>query len=130
MRTRFRTLAALLALVAFSASFVEQVWASMCAPAEAPRTEQSAPASHPHGEHGEHGGATMPVDHPGPRIPSPDGGECPMQAVAAGCALVYLSSPAADAVPPAPHADARVAPHADASIQLLLASSFFRPPQR
>ena len=124
---RFRTLAALLALIAFSASFAEQVWASTCAPAEASRTEHHAPASHPHGGHG---GMTIQEDHPDPRIPSPDDAGCPVQAVAAGCTLIFFPSATMDAVLTAPAADARVAPHADPSIQLLLVSSHFRPPQR
>ena len=66
MRTRFRTLAALMALTAFSASFAEQLWAGACAPAEASRTEHHAPASHPRADHG---GMTMPADHPDPRDP-------------------------------------------------------------
>lgn len=127
MRTRFRTLAALLALMAFSASFAEQVWASTCAPVEASPSGESAPASHPHGGHG---GMEMPADHHDPRIPSSDDAECPVQAVAAGCALVFFPSATMDAVPAAPAADPRVAPHADPSIQLLLVSSHFRPPQR
>lgn len=123
MRTRFRILAALLALMAFSASFAEQVWAGTCA-AEASHAQQSAPASHPHD------GMTMPADHPHPQIPSPDDAGCPMQALAAGCALVFFPAAAADAVPATPAGDARVAPHADPSVQLLLVSSLFRPPQR
>lgn len=127
MRTRFRTLAALLALVAFSASFAEQVWASTCAPAEASRSAQSAPASHAHGGHG---GMTTPEDHPDPRIPPPDDAGCPVQAVVAGCTLIFFPPATIHAVPSAPAADARVAPHADPSIPLLLVSSHFRPPQR
>jgi hypothetical protein len=45
MRTRFRMLAALLALFAFSASFAEQVWASTCAPAADPPGASAAPVS-------------------------------------------------------------------------------------
>lgn len=130
MRTRFRTLAALLALTAFSASFAEQVWAGTCAPAEASPSGQSAPASHPHGGHGGHGGMTMPEDHPDPRPPSSDDAGCPVQAVAAGCALIFFPSATMDEVPAAPAADTRVAPHADPSVPLLLVSSHFRPPQR
>lgn len=127
MRTRFRTLAALLALIAFSASFAEQVWAGTCAPAEAARQEQSAPASHAHGGHG----MTMPAeDHPGPRPAAPDDGGCPVQAVASACALLLLPAPAADAGPAAAAQDVRVPPRADSSLPLLLSSSFFRPPQR
>jgi hypothetical protein len=123
MRTGFRTLAALLALIAFSASFAEQVWAGTCA-AEAAGTRHAAPASHAHG------GMTIPADHPDPHPATPDDSGCPVRAVAAGCALILFAVTATDEAPAAPADGARIAPRADPSIELLLVSSFFRPPQR
>ena len=125
MSTRLRTLAALLALFAFSASLAEPAWASACAPAEAASTA-AAPG---HAAHG-HPSAPVPGHAPRGHTPAPVSG-CPVHAAAsAGCTLLLL--PAAAAAPPAPDA-ARgqdAPPAADALPDLLLASGPFRPPQR
>lgn len=116
MRTRVRTFAALLALLAFSASFAEQARAGTCAPAAA----EAGHAGH---------GAELPAAPEQDR--APDGGDgCPLQAVAGGCAAVSFLSSAAEGVMPPPAPQVLVPPDADPSRELLLAASFFRPPQR
>ena len=125
MSTRFRTLAALLALLAFSASLAEQVWASACVPA-AP--VEAASAAVDHGVMPGHS-ARAPDHDPREHAPSP-GNDCPLHAVAsAGCTFVLL--PAAEAAPSRPDAPLRqaVATFADALPDLLLASGPFHPPQ-
>lgn len=128
MSIRFRTLAALLALFAFSASLAEQVWASACAPAA--RVEAaSAAAGMDHGAMPGHP-APAPGHDPRDNAPAP-GSDCPLHAVAsAGCTFVLL--PAAAAAFSRPHAppSQTVATVADALSDLLLASGPFHPPQR
>lgn len=119
---RLRTFAALLALLTFSASFAEQVWASTCdgamrmgstpSHAEAMAGMQHAPAESP---------------HPTPRSP-----ECPLSAALAsngGCIFTYHPSPAPVVAPlQAPNAPAVMAAPADA-LDLLFVSPQFRPPK-
>ena len=127
MRIRFRLLAALLALFAFSVSVAEQAWAATCAPGvpEAPATasanadhsghasaEPSRPAEETH-----HGSA------PGHR-------ECPVAAATqAGCTVPALPGAGVEVEAP-PLAASSESPAPDAEHGLLLASPFFRPPQR
>jgi hypothetical protein len=121
MRARLRTLAALLALFAFSASYVEQAWASLCAgDGASPAAAVASPVTH--GGHA--GDSGVP-----PGEPAPDA-ECPVQAVAAGCTVVSLPPAAstAAALPALPDAVPPVC--ADQTHDLLLSSSLFRPPQR
>ena len=119
MKTRFRFLAALLALFAFSASLAEAAWASACAP-------EVAAASTSHDGHGAVPG------HEHERAPAPDGGsECPLHvAASAGCTVVLL--PVAGEAVPLPDAGMRAAVPSSASEvpDLLLVSGPFRPPQR
>jgi len=128
MRNRFRVLAALLALFAFTAAFAEQVWASACVPAAQAVAGHAAVAAHP----GHDCDPAMPMQgHAPQRHPGvPTGGDCPFQAVAAGgCALFSFAAP--DAAVPAPLADAsaRMISATQAAPDLLLASPHFRPPQ-
>jgi hypothetical protein len=62
---------------------------------------------------------------------APDGGDpCPLQAVAAGCALLPLPAPAREVAGPGDAPHAVISPYTDPSREILLATSFFRPPQR
>lgn len=127
MRTRFRTLAALLALFAFSASFAEQVWASTCAPAAVEQAGHHAAAeSHVDGSHGAIEMPSAPAPHRGPDVPD----ECPVQALAVGCALLPLPAPVREAPAPADAPRVLAAPYTDPSREILLVTAFFRPPQR
>jgi hypothetical protein len=99
MRTRFRTLAALLALLAFSAWFAEQVWTGTCAPAAA-EAARHHPAAHSQADGG-HGAMEMPaVSAPHSTPDAPD--ECPVQAVAGGCILFSFALRVREAPAPGP----------------------------
>lgn len=123
MKPRFRILAALLALLAFSASFAEQVWAGACAPVAEAGAHHTSPAPDADGAHH---GAQSPAAPGEPRAPD----DCPLRAVAPGCALLLLPAPVR--VPAAPADAPRVVavPYTDPSREILLATAFFRPPQR
>jgi hypothetical protein len=127
MNRRFRTFAALLALLAFSGSFAEQARAAACAsPAAAQSAEHHLPAdSHEGGGDGAMQVPSAPAPHDGP---APE--ECPLQAVTAGCTLLLPPTGVSRAAPPADAPRALISPPADPSRALLLASPFFRPPQR
>lgn len=99
MRTRFRTLTALLALVAFSASFAEQVWASTCAPVAA-EAARHHPAAYTQAD-GRHGAMEIPAvsaRHSAPDAPD----ECPVQAVAGGCIHFSFAPRVREAPAPGP----------------------------
>lgn len=124
MKTYLRTLAALLALLAFSVSFAEQVWATACIPAGAESLAASEGAVAP--THGGHHNA--PADqHEPPSAPRSDG--CPMQAVTSPCAVVPLPVER-PVVLPDPRPDAVVPAATDRILRLLLSAPHFRPPQR
>jgi hypothetical protein len=128
MRNRFRLLAALLALFAFTAAFAEQVWASACAPAAQAVAGHAAVATHP--GHDCDPGMPMPGHAPQRHSRAPTGGDCPFQAAAAGgCVLFSFAAPGAAAPDPAIAPSARMIPAAQAAPDLLLASPRFRPPQ-
>lgn len=120
MKTRFRFLAALLALFAFSTSFAEQVWAAACDPVA------EGPAHHATPSHADGHAGHAPA--PG-RAPAAEDG-CPLQAVAAGCALLSFPAPVTEAAEPPAEPRARILPEPHPSRELLLAAGPFRPPQR
>lgn len=104
MRSRLRSLAALLALCALSLSMTGSAWAAMCGgvPAAAPAASAAAGG---HGDahgHGHHGAAPAPASH-GDHERSGEGGvpTCPLMAPgAAGSCLGTFVGPA-----PAPRAE-------------------------
>lgn len=121
MRFRFRFLAALFALLAFSASFAEGVWASTCA-------ETGTPAAH--------AGMDMPTgdDHapcdPAPREDPGSKDECPFPAIAAsGCVVVSLPAVTVQ-LDISPVAASVVAVVPASFVDRLAVSALFRPPQQ
>ncbi|HET7464597.1 MAG TPA: hypothetical protein VFJ82_25370 [Longimicrobium sp.] len=129
MRLRSRTLAALLALFAFSASFAEQAWASMCATGE-PAAAHSSTVAHPAAPHAHHTMPGMPGERHDGREPASPAGGCPVQAVAAGCTILSLPASTGHAPTAVPPANGVTPVRADQARELLLAVSLFRPPQR
>lgn len=129
---RRRTLAALLALLAYSASVAEQVWASTCAPVEA-RPVAAAPI--PSMEMDGHGAAPAGCGEE-ERLPSsehspaPAGADdCPFQALSAtGCQVVVLPA-FCDSPPLARSASGGPGPVAAATPDLVFADPPFHPPQ-
>jgi hypothetical protein len=133
MKSRVRLLAALLALLAFSASLAEQVWASTCEPGMAREVSSSASKTSAPTAHGAgHGDMPMPGGpHDGGQAPAPAGhDECPLVTLAGGCTLLSLPAPAAEPAGGAPAPETRVSVRADRAPDLLLPSSLFHPPQR
>lgn len=127
MKRSLRTFAALLALLALSASFAEQALAGTCAPAPAEAAgHHPAANSHVHAGGGTAETPAAPAPRGGPAAPDP----CPLQAVTAGCALLLSPARASDRAPPAEASRVLASPHTDPFHGLLLVSSFFRPPQR
>ena len=121
MRFRFRLLAALLALLAFSASFAEGVWASTCA-------ETGTPTAH--------AGMDMPTgdDHSpcdtASREEQGPKGDCPLPAMAAsGCVVVSLPAVTVQ-LDISPAAASLVATVPAAFVDRLAVSALFRPPQQ
>lgn len=133
MIRRFRLLFALLALLSFSVSFAEAVWASMCPPMEAPASmvgmeEMSGMMSMPGM------GMSQPVDgSSGPSENSRDAKdlpECPFMALGTtGCHT--LSIPGSGGAPASVDTiqlAAGISP-TDRMPDLLLAIALFRPPR-
>lgn len=125
--TRRRTIAALLALLAFTAAFAEQVWASTCDQGmrmpDMPRAE--AMAGMHHGQ--EHG--SMPAPAPDDERHPP---ECPLAAALAltgGCTITYQPATGL-ASPQLLAAIMSAALHAsDDVLDLLPATPPFHPPK-
>lgn len=127
MKFQFRVLAALFALVAFSLSVAEGVWASTCMPnmamaaiagavPDAPvDCEMSAPADEP--------------SEPGSNLPAPL--HCPLTPLGASGSCTMLASlpvgPSADLVPSPEGALLAVSP--DQTRDLLLVTALFHPPR-
>jgi hypothetical protein len=70
-----------------------------------------------------------------PSVPAPPRGpdapeECPLQAMTAGCALLLPPTRVSDAAALAAAPRVLISPYTDPSPEILLVSSFFRPPQR
>ena len=125
--TRRRSIAALLALLAFTAAFAEQVWASTCDGAmRMPDMAQSeAMAGMDHGQ--EHG--SMPAPSPDHDHPDP---ECPLAAALAltgGCSITY--QPATGLASPQlfPATASAALPGPDDVFDLLPATPPFHPPK-
>ena len=125
---RRRTLAALLALLAFTAAFAEQVWASTCDGAmrmpEMPQTEVMAGMDHEQ-EHGSIPAPSPDHDH----HPEP---ECPLAAALAltgGCSITY--QPATGLASPQLFGTTAAAalPGPDDVLDLLPATPPFHPPK-
>lgn len=128
MRASFRTLAALLALLAFAASFAEQVWAATCPPAAVRSSGGARAEMGPHPGH-VRGGAGITAEHPVQNAPHP-GDACPLQAAAGGCAVVSLPSAPTPSLLPEPRPAGAVPVHQDRTPKVLRAVPFFRPPRR
>jgi hypothetical protein len=135
MNPRFRLLAALLALFAFSAYFAEGVWAAMCPPgteAGSHAVAQVADAAAPGGAHAGHAGM-----HPTPAPDSeksesslPYSAPCPLGMPGAGGSCVAVSLPAlAGEMQPAPVIHAPVVALLDTTHDQLLVAAHFRPPR-
>jgi hypothetical protein len=125
MKSRFRLLAALLALLAFSATMAEGLWASTCASMDGMGAREidagvlhsghSAPSGHLQ--------AQPPTDH----RPTPDPG-CPLMPVIGACAALF--SPATTvAVSFAVTIRGSDLAAPDPVPDLLLVSSLLRPPR-
>jgi len=89
MHRRIRHLAALIALLAFSAFLAEEIWAAACGP------EMGAAGMHAVMDHqpgADPAAADCELDDAAPEAPTPpDGAECPLMLFAgAGCASVTL----------------------------------------
>lgn len=129
MRSRFRVLAALCALIALTLSFGEGVWASMCMPAmemgEAPAAEMSDASDRmmDMASQGVHTGGETPD---GPEPP-----HCPFAPVStAGTCVAAASLPAASPIELVPSLEGAllvVAP--EQKRDLLLVSALFHPPR-
>lgn len=128
MKSRTRVLAALLALLAFSASFAEGVWASMCAPMDSMASMEHsaavAPSAHSMASDGNGGSSAAELPE---KAPAPDPG-CPLTLASGGCMVVFSPAPAAGVAVTAtvlgqPMAALNVAP------DLLLVSALLRPPR-
>lgn len=125
MRTRIRTLAGIVALVALTFSVAETVWASMCGPAmgmadSAMVLDQGSSTDH-HGV----------PDAPGEREPGGTESDCPFApaSLVQGCAA-SASLPAQVAGAPVPSPDAVASVFNDAMQQdLLLNTALFHPPR-
>jgi hypothetical protein len=132
MNPRFRFLAALLALFAFSAYFAEGVWAAMCPPG----MEAGSHAAAEIAESAAHGGAHAGMHHaPAPSSdesePSPsDSAPCPLGMPGAGGSCVAVSLPALTAVMQSgPVVHAPVIGLLDSTHDRLLVAAHFRPPR-
>lgn len=132
MKSRFRVVAALLVLFAFSASFAEGLWASTCAPMASMDSMDSMEHSEPVMPSADLIGAdgqvdSMPMEMPeqGAEDPAPS---CPLTPVIGGCAAIFFPAPEAGpgATPPV-HTTPVVA--LDVAPDLLLVSALLRPPQ-
>jgi len=124
MKSRFRVLAALLALFAFSASFAEGLWASTCPPMG---SMASMDAMHMESE-----GSDAPEEslepgssEPTTSIPAPS---CPLTPIVGGCAAVF-SPPSEAVVAFVATTQAKPVVVLDLAPDLLLVSSLLRPPR-
>lgn len=122
MKRHFRLVAALLALVAFSVSFAETVWATTCAPMDRASTMEMAPA---HTAGPAAAGEAEAPEH----TPPPSQTECPLTALAAtGCVVISVPSVATD-VDFAPSFRSMNAPLPAGVIDRVTAAALFRPPR-
>lgn len=129
MKPRFRVLAALLALFAFSASFAEGLWASTCAPMDSMASMDGSRASTGHME-SEASDAHGQFLEPGSsQRESPDSApSCPLTPIIGGCVAVFPPAPdAALAFVATIHTDPMVV--LELAPDLLLVSSLLRPPR-
>ena len=126
MNRRFRTVAALVTLLALSASFAEQVWASTC-----DRTMQAADQADAGAMIGMHH-ETMPRQAPTPASnPDESPPDCPLAAALAitgGWPLAYRPS-TAPAPPLVSETSSQVLTAPRAVVELLLAAPPFHPPK-
>jgi hypothetical protein len=127
MKACFRTFAALLALLAFSASFAEGVWASTCG-SMGPMTSMSTTSS----VHMETDGSHAPQHHSesatsGHGVSSPAPG-CPLIPVLGGCTAVFFP-PAETTVAFSATTHAKLLVVLDRTPNLLLVSALLRPPR-
>jgi hypothetical protein len=123
MNGRFRFLAALLALVAFSAYFAEGVLAAFCAPESPQHAEVAMDTSHASAGH-LHGA-------PAPEAPAegPHQSQCPF-GMGGGMTCVAASLPGtATAVQPSPASVEGTFIPQQVSIALLLVHSLYHPPR-
>jgi hypothetical protein len=129
MRSRFRTLAALLALFAFSAYFAEGVWASLCLPGAETHVHMTTDADH----HGSHAGGHhhAPVQSSGDSdSPRPDAPSCPLGMTGMGSSCVVASLPASTStIAQAAPEHAEIPLFLDSTHDRLLVASLFRPPR-
>jgi hypothetical protein len=133
MKARSRLLAALLALFAFTATFVEQVWASTCAQTEMAASAPSAGMGR-NAAQAAHTGHTRDMPMPGHdqqrHSRMPPGDDCPLRAVAAsGCVTFSFPAPASAVPDFTAAASPRMVPAAQATPDLLLVFPPFHPPQ-
>lgn len=121
---RFRTLAALLALLIFFAAFAEQVWASTCDGA----MRMGSTPSHSEEMAGmQHTPAPSPHQEQAPHSP-----ECPLAAALAangGCIFTYHPAPVLAPAPPLPLISSAVQANLADLPVLILARPQFRPPK-
>jgi hypothetical protein len=123
MRSRFRTLAALLALLAFSAYFAEGVWTSLCLPGAETHVHMAIDAAH-HGSH-------APAQDSGDPDPSrSDAPSCPLGMTGMGSSCVVASLPASTStIAQAAPEHAEIPLFLDSTHDRLLVASLFRPPR-
>jgi pimeloyl-ACP methyl ester carboxylesterase len=128
MRSRFRTLAALLALFAFSAYFAEGVWASLCLPGAETQVHMAMDATH-HGSHA--AGHHAPAQDSGDPDPSrSDAPSCPLGMTGMGSSCVVASLPASTStIAQAAPEHAEIPLFLDSTHDRLLVASLFRPPR-
>jgi hypothetical protein len=129
MNPRFRTLAALLALFAFSAYFAEGVWATLCLPGAETHASMATDAAH----HGSHAGGhhDAPAQSSGaPDSPRSDAPSCPLGMTGAGSSCVAVSLPASTStMAHAAPEHAEVPLFLDSTHDRLLVAPLFRPPR-
>ena len=137
MRPRFRVFASFVALVAFSASFAEGVWASTCEGMEsmdAGQMEEMAVVA-PMGMEADHMMAMSMLGNegddgakPGAQESQPRTAQCPLTAAVGSCAVISLPSyePGMEFVRPVRSIERGISSLAP---DLLLAAALLRPPR-
>jgi hypothetical protein len=127
MKPRTRRLAALLALLAFSASLAEGALASACEPPVPGVSPEAGAAGTADGDHG-HGSTPSPAD-PAPSPADAAAPSCPLLAVSPGCVALALPATAAEPWASLPADVTRADVSARGLVGLLSPALLFHPPQ-
>jgi hypothetical protein len=134
MRSRFRLVAALLALLSLSLTMAEGVWASTCMPGMGMGTTSAtmggARAAQAGGMAMQTPSGAAEAHGSGRGSGSPETPHCPLAPAPGSCVALSISIPAQapESLAPSPEGAPAVASPDDAR-HILLVSSFFRPPR-